>query len=274
MRPLALLIAMAFAAACRAAPIHPVQKATTVAAPAGAESFAVEWRAVHPPGLGTILMAVARPAGQGPFPAVIILHGSHGFAREYVQLAKDLSQDGVVGVAVCWFAPGEGPGMSVISPLACPPEAPRISGHQSQGAGRTIAAAVAAVRALPGVKSDQIAVFGHSRGGGAAWNYVLHGGKAGAVILNSAGYPDELIEAAAQFDAPVLILHGENDTVGPMTKVQRARLFEAALRQAGKSVEAVYYPNGEHGSLFVSPSQRADEVKRMKAFLRQNLRRN
>ena len=234
----------------------------------------MEWRSFQAAGVGPILMAVARPAGKGPFPAIVILHGSHGFAREYVELAKELSHAGVVAVAPCWFAPGEGAGMNFISPLDCPAGTPKLSTHQSEKSGRTINAVVDAVRNLPGVRADQVALFGHSRGGGAAWNYVLHGGKAQALILNSAGYTDELIQAAVKFDAPVLILHGEKDTVGPMTNVQRARKFETALRKAGREVDAVYYPGGEHGSFFISPSQHADEIERMRAFLRQNLRRN
>jgi hypothetical protein len=40
-----------------------------------------------------------------------------------------------------------------------------------------------------------------------------------------------------------------------------ARAFEAARRQNGKSVEAVYYENGGHASLFSNPAQRDDEVQ-------------
>jgi hypothetical protein len=39
--------------------------------------------------LGVILVAVARPSGEGPFPTILLLHGSHGFAQEYVRLAQD-----------------------------------------------------------------------------------------------------------------------------------------------------------------------------------------
>jgi dienelactone hydrolase len=202
------------------------------------------------------------------------LHGSHGFAREYVELAKELSRAGVVAVAPCWFAPGEGPGLRLVSPLTCPTGTPPMTDHQSQHATQAIDFIMRSVRDLSGVQADQVAVFGHSRGAGAAWNYVLQGGKARAIILNSAGYTDELIEKAAQFDAAVLILHGENDTIGPMTKVERARKFESALRKAGKPVEAVYYRTGEHGSLFVNPTQHADEVRRMRIFLGRWFRHN
>lgn len=282
MRSLALLAALAFCGSC--APAQPNRVVETqdglpaipTKAPLGGGSLGVEWRSVEAPGVGTILMAVARPTGDGPFPAVLILHGSHGFAREYVQLAKELSQDGIVAVAACWFAPGSGPGTRFVSPMACPAGTPAMPAHQSPQANRTIEAVVSAVRGLPEVRSDQLAVFGHSRGGGAAWNYVLKGGQARAVILNSAGYPDDLIHRAAQFDAPVLILHGERD--GPedggsvMTDVTRVRAFQAGLRKAGKPVEAVIYEGGRHNDLFVNPSQHADEVRQMRAFLRQHLR--
>lgn len=284
MRRSALLVAAAFSAACASvqpgdagtSQIEPM--ATPARAPSGTESLGVEWRAVQAPGVGTILLAVARPTDEGPFPAVVILHGTHGFAREYVELAKDLSRDGVVAVAACWFAPGSGAGTRFVSPMSCPSNTPSISPHQSQQATRTIDVIMRAVRVLPGVKPDQVALFGHSRGGGAAWNYVLQGGDAQAVILNSAGYPDELIQQAAKFNAPVLILHGEQDSPedggGPITDVRRARAFQVALQDAGKPVDAVFYEAGRHNGLFASPSQHADEVQRMKAFLQQHLSRN
>lgn len=250
---------------------------TVVAAPPGAESIGVEWHSLRDPGVGTILLAVARPRGKGPFPAVVILHSTHGFAREYVELAKDLSSAGMIAVAACWFAPGGGQGMRFIYPLSCPDGAPSLSPHHSKQATQSIDAIMRAVRDLSGVQHDRVALIGHSRGAGASWNYVLKGGNARAVILNSSGYSDDLIELAATIGAPVLILHGEKDGPAdggsPMTDVRRARAFQDALAKAGKPVEAVYYPSGGHNGLFASQSQYQDEVKRMKLFLRQHLGR-
>ena len=48
---------------------------------------------------------------------------------------------------------------------------------------------------------------------------------------------------AARADAPVLLIHGENDTVVP---IEQSKLMEKALRQAGKSVEFVTMPGEDH----------------------------
>jgi dienelactone hydrolase len=276
MRAAALLIALVFGAPCATSMPSQESPPVAVAAPLGAETLGVEWRSLQAPGVGTILMAVARPTGKGPFPAVVILHGTHGFAREYVQLAKELAQDGIIAVAVCWFAPGEGQGRRFVSPVTCPTQTPRISSHHSEQATRTVDAVVRAVRSMPGVQANQIALFGHSRGGGAAWNHVLQRGNVQAVILNSAGYSDELIRQAGQFNAPLLILHGERDGPGDggsvMTGVSRVRAFQSALRAAGKPVEVVIYKEGRHNDLFANASQHTDEVKRMRAFLQQQFR--
>lgn len=50
---------------------------------------------------GMIHAAIITPKGKGPFPAVVILHGSHGFAQEYIQLARQLAKKGIVGIAAC-----------------------------------------------------------------------------------------------------------------------------------------------------------------------------
>jgi len=60
--------------------------------------------------------AVARPPGKGPFPVIVLLHGTHGFAREYVRLAHDLARtSGVVAVAGFWFAGGQGEGRRFVT---------------------------------------------------------------------------------------------------------------------------------------------------------------
>src|SRR4030095_12534037 len=58
-------------------------------APPGTETLAVQWVKVAAPSLGGgMLAAVARPRGAGPFPTIVLLHGTHGFAHEYVRLAQ------------------------------------------------------------------------------------------------------------------------------------------------------------------------------------------
>jgi len=56
---------------------------TALAAPRGSDGLVVRWVSVSAPDLGTMLAAVATPAGRPPFPTVLLLHhGTHGFARE------------------------------------------------------------------------------------------------------------------------------------------------------------------------------------------------
>ena len=227
------------------------------------------WQTVQVPKIGRVGFVAARPAGRGPFPTVMIFHGSHGFALEYLDLARDLERGGVLAVAVCWFSGGAGEGRRFVSPLDCPAGTPPMPMAESNQALATVDSVVAAVRAMPDSRDDQIALFGHSRGGGAVRTYALRGGDVQAVIVNSAGYtpaPD-----LSQLNAAILILHGVADSPADggsaLSAVGKARAFEAALRAAHKPIEAHYYPNGTHNGLFVNQGQRRDEVHRILRFM-------
>jgi dienelactone hydrolase len=247
-----------------------------VSAPPGTEALAVDWVNVTAPGGGTMLAAVARPSGAGPFPAVVILHGTHGFAQEYVRLARDLASRGVLAVAACWFAGSSGAGARFVTPISCT-EAPPLAGAVSAEAWQRVDALVHATRGLPGVRRDRIALFGHSRGAGAALNYSLGGGPVQAAVLNSSGYPSTFAALAARAKAPVLMLHGTADSPADggseLSNVRMARDFEAALRAAGKPVETMYYEGGRHNGLFSDPAQYQDELQRTATFLLRHLQR-
>ena len=227
---------------------------------------------------GVLLAAVARPQGPGPFPALVILHGTHGFAEEYVQLARDMAQDGVLGVAVCWFTGHKGVGERFVTPIDCPDGPPFVDADGTERfriARRSIDSFIDSLRARPDVNKNDIALFGHSRGGGAALDYVLlRTGKVRAVILNSTGYPAAVTGRAAEVNVPLLIMHGTADDPrdggSAVTNVEMARKFVAAVRRMGKPVEAKYYNGSGHNALFSDTTQYRDAVRRIAAFLRRN----
>jgi dienelactone hydrolase len=242
-------------------------RVSPTAAPADLRALPIEWLNIEATTSGTLVAAVARPQGKGPFPALLIVHGSHGFAPEYVGLAREIAAQGFIVVSACWFqgaAPGEG---DVSAPIDCPQAQPMPMGPSAQ-ARAAVADLVTAVRQLPDVQPERVAIFGHSRGGGATINYLEHGGDVHAAILNSSGYSDEYIENAAKIRASVLILHGEKDSNGAMTTIARALQFAAALHAAAVPMETHFYPDGEHRSIFINRKQHSDEVRRIVSFLR------
>src|SRR5215207_1324114 len=94
-------------------------------APLGAESLAVPWRSIPISDIGVLPAAVIQPCGAGPFPAIVLLHGSHGFAHEYVRLARELAFQGFLAIAAGWFREGSGPGLRFVTPIICPEAPPR-----------------------------------------------------------------------------------------------------------------------------------------------------
>ncbi len=252
-------------------PVNPLPIVSAVEPPVGTATLTAQWMKVSAPGGKVMLLAVARPKGAGPFPVILLLHGTHGFAHQYVRLAEDLARGGLLAVAACWFSGGSGAGLQFITPISCP-DAPPVTVPNSPDAMQRVATLLQAVRLLPDVRPDRVAIFGHSRGGGAASQYLLTASDVRAVVFSSTGYPSELTSRVAQITTPILIFHGaRNDPAdggSALSNIQMARDFETALRHAGRPVEFVYYERGAHNSVFSEPAQYKDQVRRMLGFLR------
>ena len=246
---------------------------TATEAPAGTNTLPVKWVRVAVPDLGVMRAAVARPSGTGPFPAVLILHGTHGFAQQYVEWANDLARAGFIAVAACWFSGGGGAGANdVTPPIPCPDIPPLGSGEYPEGV-QFVDALVQATRALPGTRADRLALVGHSRGGGLTQQYLLAGGNVQAAILHSSGYAFRPWNRAAEVKVPILIMHGTADSFSENTQFGFAREFETSLRANMKPVETAYCEGCGHNTFFTNSIQRDGELKRMTEFLRGRLAR-
>lgn len=253
--------------------LTPPPTVTATSAPVGTEALPVKWITVAVPDFAVMRAAIARPPGTGPFPAVLLLHGTHGFARQYVEWASALARGGFIVVAGCWFSGGGGAGASEVTPpIPCPDVPPLGSGNYP--AVRLVDALVQATRALPDVRADRLALVGHSRGAGeATLKYLLAIGNVQAAVLHSSGYALKPWERAAEFSVPILLMHGTADSNGANTQFRLARDFEMALRANNKPVETAYCEGCGHNTFFTNSAQHDDELKRMTEFLRRHLGR-
>jgi len=232
-----------------------------------------QWIAVAGTNGSIMLAQVFTPSGSGPFPAVLVLHGTEGFVQHHAQLAQELAGDGFVGVAACWFGghynasvSRRGPPPAFNNPLGidCPsgPAFDALPGGATwPDAVTNIQALIAAVKTFPNVAPNKIATLGHSRGSIAALTVAASGGGPQATIAAD-GVPS--VSYASREQGTTLLLQGMADTsVSPQTVVA----YESAMRSAGKSVQSDYVPDAPHTMLWM-PEWHSMLVARAVAFLR------
>lgn len=214
-----------------------------------------EWIEVNAPENRKIKAIIARPKGDGPFPIIIILHGTDGFRHRYVELAEAFAKQGFVAIAGCWFGghyffrgrfepSGRAPHHDAITCSEGP-----VYKWATFAATRDVTAIIEAARKLPEVKPDRIGLFGHSRGGVVALLTASIGGNVQAVATSAAHYlkrqsPDTpVINMAEMLTTPVLLLNG---TADELVHVQEATEYVRVLRRLGKPVEMHIYEGAPH----------------------------
>ncbi len=191
-------------------------------------------------------------------PALLILHGEDGHARQLLRLAWDLANHGYTSMLVS--LPGYG----------------QSSGPPDFGGPATLKAlrrALDLLRHAQNVDSTRIAVWGVSQGATVAALLAAERKDLKAVVLQSGIYDltaayrgttseefRRILEAeagprgagwrrrsplglSARLSAPVLLLHGEHDPVSPAAQ---ANEFAASLRSAGRSVSLQIFPEAGH----------------------------
>jgi dienelactone hydrolase len=199
---------------------------------------AVSFRSAAPEGVpaDTIRAQLFKPEGNGPFPAVLLVHGCSGINRHYDNWARRLVDWGYVALIVDSLGP-RGIQSVCTQPGAVPP---------SQRA-RDAFGAAAYLRDQPFVHGDRIGVIGFSHGGWTAMRLVQPEAPRDVAAppfqAAVAYYPWCDAPTQSRVEVPTLILIGELDD---WTPAGRCRGLQAALRKP-ELVSMTVYPNAYHG---------------------------
>lgn len=203
------------------------------------------------------------PAGEGPFPAVILIHEWNGLDDRVRQVADAFADEGYVALAADLFSGRTGSN----------PDENRALTQEVRGDLPTVIAnldaAAAFLRARPDA-TGKVAAMGWCFGGGIALSYALggehHDGTAifyGSLVTD----PDSL----AALDHPIYGTFAGQDDGIPPSEVAR---FVDALREAGVDNDVHVYDAVEHGFwLWVDRDPEtnlapaADAWRRLKAYL-------
>ena len=211
---------------------------------------------------------LAVPAGDGPFPALVIIHEWNGLQDRVRQLADDFAGEGYVTLAADLFQgrTGSNPreNMALVREAQGNPEAMIAN----------LDAAVAHLKARPDV-TGRVGAMGWCFGGGVALSFGLDGVNHEATAIFYGRLVDDP-EVLAAMDHEVYGTFAALDN-GPSPESVAA--FEAALRAAGIEHDLHVYDDVDHGFWLrvdgdpeVRTAPATDAWQRLKAYLERTLR--
>jgi carboxymethylenebutenolidase len=183
------------------------------------------------------------PAGKGPFPALVVIHEWWGLNDWVKEQASKLADQGYVTLAVDLYR-----GKVATSP----DEAHELSrGLPQDRADGDLLAAADYLRSQKNVDPVRVGSIGWCMGGGYSLDLALEDTRLAATVINY-GHPATSPESLKKIHAPILGIFGGQDRGIPVSDV---RNFEQQMKQLGKPVEIVIFPDAGHG--FENPNNKA-----------------
>jgi carboxymethylenebutenolidase len=225
-------------------------------------TFAADGKTVsYKSGDETVQGVLYSPKGNGPFPALVVIHEWWGLNAWVKEQASKLADEGYVTLAIDLYR----------GKVATTPDMAHelMRGVPEDRAKRDLHAAVEFLDSRPNVKKNRIGSIGWCMGGGYSLDVALEEPGLAAAVINY-GHLATDTEALKKINAPILGLFGGQDNGIPPDDVRK---FEQALKQLGKKVDIKIYEDAGHA--FENPNNKdgyraddaADAWKRTVAFL-------
>ena len=218
-------------------------------------------------GKDTVSAYLSVPDGNGPFPALIVIHEWWGLNDWIKKSADEFADSGFIALAIDLYH-----GNSASSPG----EARKLSGSvPKERAATDLRSAFDYLRNMKNVKAKNIGSIGWCFGGGYSLMAALQLNDLSACIIN---YGSLIMDTSAlkKINCPVLGIFGEKDQNITPAKVNE---FENALNEAGVKNKITIYPAAEHAFMNPDNPDRYNESAAQKAwketftFLNNNLKR-
>ena len=213
----------------------------------------------------TVQALLYTPEGKGPFPGIVVIHEWWGLNDWVKEQASKLSDLGYVALAIDLYRG---------KVATTPDEAHELMrGVPEDRAKRDLHAAYEFLQSQSNVKKDRIASIGWCMGGGYSLDVALQEPTLRADVINY-GHLATDVDSLKKINASILGIFGGKDRGITPDDVKK---FEQTLKQQGKKVEIVIYPDAGHA--FENPNNKdgyrpddaADAWKRTVKFLADTL---
>jgi carboxymethylenebutenolidase len=183
----------------------------------------------------TVTGLIYTPAGQGRFPAIVVIHEWWGLNDWVKEQASKLADQGYVTLAVDLYR----------GKVATTPEEAHeiMRGLPQDRADRDLLAAANYLRSLKNVDPKRVGSIGWCMGGGYSLDLALADPRLAATVINY-GHLATSVDSLKKIRASILGIFGGQDRGIPVDDV---RAFERQMKQLGKPIEVVIFPDAGHG---------------------------
>lgn len=225
-------------AAAPAATTAPTAAPATGGLNVSADDPAIEAQMIQYPGQGgvNIIAYLAKPKGDGPFPAILVCHENRGLTEHIKDVTRRVAKAGYVGLGVDLLS-RQG-GLEKITDAATVPgllgNAPQAQLIQDFKDGMTY------LNAQAFVSKGKFGMVGFCFGGGVTWRVATQAPELKAAVPYYGPIPP--IEDVPKINAAVLAMYGETDT----RITSSAAAIEEAMKKNNKTFEKMISKGAGH----------------------------